>query len=205
MISKTQAKSSHARVVCGHLLTDMKNADIVNVFCKLFGLYFAIQVLVNVKDTILFGVINELYDNKAPDFYYFLGGQFSNMLFNSIAAWFLISKTDLVVRKLIVHSDKKLDFNVTKTDLIELAIIGVSLIIMMDAIPELLHKVVSYIYFNPYDKNEKELFWTNKTRGDIFYFSCKFVVGLITILNYRFIAKTLIRIGVEDDKKDVNE
>jgi hypothetical protein len=158
-----------------------------------------IQVLINLKDTVLFGVMNGLYDNKASDLYYFLGGQFFNVLFNGIAAWILISKTDLVTRKVGIDQSDKLNFNVTKVDLIELAIIGISLVMILDAIPDLFHKVVYYVYFNPYDNNEKELFWTSKTRADIFYFGFKFAIGLVAILNYRLITRQLIRIGDKDD------
>ena len=63
-----------------------------------------------------------------------------------------------------------------------------------------MHKLVSYIYFNDYDKNEKKFYWTNSNKASIFYSIFKLAVGLILISNGRNIARRLRRIGDKDDK-----
>jgi hypothetical protein len=177
----------------------MKHTDVFKTFCKAFGLYFAIQVLINIKETFFFGVVNKLYDDNPVDFYYFTGAQIFNVIFNGMAAWILISKADLITSKFLKDSSDRFDIMITKRDLMELIIIGVSGVIILDAIPDFFHKIVYYVYFNPYEEYERERFWTNQNRADIFYFGFKMVVGLLVLVNYRIISKRLISIGEKDD------
>ena len=177
----------------------MRQYDLIKIFCKAFGLYFAIQAIITIKDTFYYGVATEFFANEDTHLYFFLGGQLLNFLFNAIAAWVLIKKSDLVTSKIIKDNNDKLELNMKQSDLIELVIIGISGLLIINSIPEILNKVVNYIYINPYDRIERNEFWTSKNKADIFYSIFKLVVGLLTILNGRQISRRLTKIGDKDD------
>ena len=147
----------------------MNQRTLIGTFCKAFGLYFAIQVLLNIKDTLFFGVMNNLYDSRPADFYYFIGAQFFNVLFNGVAAWTLIAKSDFLSSKLTRDTSDELKIDLKTKDAIELVIIGISGLIIIESIPEIFTKLANYIYFNPFDKVERNDFWTSEKISAIYY------------------------------------
>jgi hypothetical protein len=177
----------------------MRQYDIIKVFCKALGLYFATQAFVNAKDITYYLVVTEFYDNESTRLYYFIGGQFIHLLFNIIAAWVLIKKADFVTGRIMTDTNDKLELNVKKTDLIELVIIGISGLLIIESTPELINKLVNYVYLNPYDRAEKNEFWTSDTKANILYSVFKLAVGLVTIANSRLISRRLTKIGDKDE------
>lgn len=167
----------------------------IKVFCKAFGLYFAVQAVVIIKDVTFYGIGNAL-DNY-PLRYFDLIGPILNFIFNGIAAWILIGKSDFVVSKIIKESEDNFDVKVNKSDLMELVIIGISLLIIIGSIPEILFKLTTYI---PLDRLEKNEFWTPRNQGDILYSIFKLIVGLLTITNSRLISSRLTKIGDRSDQ-----
>jgi hypothetical protein len=131
------------------------------------------------------------------DFY--LSLSFSSV-FNLAFGLILIFKADWVTNKITPKATEKLDINLDKADWIELTLIVISGLTILYAIPETLQKLVSYIYFNPYDKNEKQFYWTNTNKASIFYSIFKLAIGLLLISNARNVARRLTRIGDKDDK-----
>jgi hypothetical protein len=184
---------------------DMKHNDLIKIFCKAFGLYFAIQAIVNIKDAILTGVGIPIFGEGNSSMYFFLSIQIFNVAFNSIAAWLLITKADLITSKIIRDTEDKTNFTTTKTDLIELVVIAISGLVIIDSMPEILNKLTHYIYFNPNDRIEKNEFWTSNNKANLMYSIFKLAVGLVTIANGRLISRWLTKIGDKSDKIESGE
>ena len=155
----------------------MKHSDLIKVFCKTFGLYFSIQAFVNIKQIVFYGISTQLY---VANYLFIIGEQIFNLIFNGVLAWILITRTDQVTTRIIKSSDDKLDLNLKISNYIELILITLSTLAIMDSIPMIIDKVFNYIMV------------------DIVYPTIKLVIGLLTIVNYRIIAKRIIVIGGEE-------
>jgi hypothetical protein len=178
----------------------MNNMDIIRTSSKVFGLYFIIQTIGNLRDLFfnLYTTLSGSYsDNRMVDF--FVGLSY-NAIFNLVFGTILIFKADWVADKINSKTSEKLNINLGKTDWIELTILVISGLTILYSIPEILHKLVSYIYFNDNDKNEKQFYWTNTNKAAIFYSIFKLAIGLLLISNARNIAKRLKRVGDKEDK-----
>src|SRR5690606_17654939 len=135
------------------------------------------------------------FGDDTGSLYFFLGSQIFNFIFNGIAAWLLFSKSEVIADKLEKNAVDQIELNVSKVFLIELVIIAISFLVIVFAIPEILNTVISFMYFNPYDRLETREYWTDQRKADISYSVLKFLSGLMALLNSRIIAKKLIRIG----------
>jgi hypothetical protein len=179
----------------------MDNIDIIKTSCKIFGLYFIILTVINLRDIILYatGTIFMPQDNYGS--FIIVGGQIYQAIFNCIVGLILIVKSDWVTDKLKPQKTGDLKLNLEKADWIELAIIVISSLTIIYSIPEFMYKIVNYVYFNDYEKADRHLFWTGKNKADVFYSVFKFIVGLFFLLNARNLSKRLTRIGDKDERQ----
>lgn len=178
----------------------MNNKDIVSTSNKVFGLYFIIQTVGNFRDLFinLYTTLGGSYSDY-PRVDYYLSLSFS-AAFNLVFGLILIFKADWVTSRIVTKTSEKLDVNLDKTDWIELSLIVISALTILYSIPEIMQKIVSYIYFNPYDKNERQFYWTDTNKASIFYSIFKLAIGLLLISNARNVARRLKRIGDKEDK-----
>jgi hypothetical protein len=144
----------------------MNSKEIIGIVSKAFGLYFLIQAIIRIKDTILYA-ITILYAKEITDDEYFVLFNLTlvilEFLFFTIGAWVLISKSDYISNILTKGSTDSIQLSVSKFDLIELIVIAVGLIVLVNAIPELLNKISHFLFFNEYeDKSDRHLFWSEK-------------------------------------------
>ncbi len=178
----------------------MKHKDLIKIACKVFGLYFIIQAIINIKD-VIFYAISLQFTPKADDslsfFYTFFSVQVCNFLFNGLAAWILIGKSNFISNKLIKDSNDTSDLIVKKDNLIELIIIGISGYMTIYSLPEILNKIFNYFYNNPYNRMGN--------KQNISYSIFKLVVGLMVLINAKQISRRLIRIGNRNNNSHENE
>ena len=178
----------------------MNNKDIIKTALKVFGLYFLILTIINIRDLIFLSsnLVRSYQDNQEN--YLIIGGQIYHATFNLIVGLLLIIKSDWLTEKLKLKTTGDLGLNLNKADWIELTIIVISGLAIIYSIPEFLYKIVNYIYFNDYEKADRQLFWSGRNKADVFYSVFKFATGLIFLLNARYISKRLTRIGDKDEK-----
>lgn len=178
----------------------MNNIDIIKTALKIFGLYFLILTVTNLRDLIF--VSSNLFTSYQhnQENYLIIGGQIYHTTFNLIFGLILIVKADSLTAKLKLQKTGDLGCNLNKADWIELAIIVISGLAILYSIPEFLYKIVNYVYFNDYEIADKQLFWSGRNRADVFYSVFKFFVGLFFLLNARAISKRLTRVGDKDEK-----
>jgi hypothetical protein len=190
--------------VGGHSLqslkTSMTNSDILKTASKVFGLYFMVQALMSLRDLFYYltGTFSSKGDNEG--IFMILTSQIYMGTFNLAAGVILIFKADWVASKLAPDPAGHLAVGLDKKGWIELALIVISGLTILNSFPEILYKGVYYVYFNDYDEAERQFFWTNKNKADIFYSIFKFAVGLFVLLNARNFAGRLQKIGDKDDK-----
>jgi hypothetical protein len=181
------------------LSPNMKQTDLINIFCKTFGLYFIIQAVVNIKDIFFYETVFQFYEDDNSTLYFMVGQCAFNFIFNLLAAWILICKSKWITSKIIKNPNETIEFTIQKTDLIELILIAISGLLIIHSFPEILNKMTNYIYLNPYDRIEKDAFWTSKQKADIAYSIFKFATGILILTNTRQLAKRLTKIGDKDD------
>lgn len=176
----------------------MNNADIVKTALIVFGLYFLTLTIINLRDLIFLStsLVRSYQDNQEN--YLIIVGQVYHAIFNLIVGLALIVKSDWLTEKLRLKKSGALGLNLNKTDWIELTIIVISGLAVLYSIPEFLHKIVNYLYFNDHDNADKHLFWTGRNKADVFYSVFKFFIGLFFVLNAKAISKYLTRIRDND-------
>lgn len=178
----------------------MNNKDIIRTALTIFGLYFLILTVINLRDLIFLSsnLVRSYQDSQEN--YLIIGGQIYHATFNLIIGLILIIKSDWLTEKLKLKKTGDLGLNLNKADWIELAIIIISGLAILYSIPEFLYKIVNYVYFNDYETVDKHLFWTGRNKADVFYSVFKLVAGLFFLLNARAISKRLTRLGDKDEK-----
>lgn len=178
----------------------MNNIDIIRTSCKIFGLYFIILTVMNIREIILYTTGAFIMPDDNYGTFIMLGGQIYQGIFNSLVGLILIYKSDLMIGKLNLQRTGDLKLNLAKADWIELVIIVISGLTILYSIPEIMYKLTNYIYFNDFERNDRHLFWTSKNKAEVFYSIFKFVIGLFFILNARNFSRRLTRIGDKDEK-----
>lgn len=178
----------------------MTHSSLLQITIKIFGLYFLILSVMNVRElfAFIFGEVLLSDDNGTlPMLFY----PIYYFVFNSFVALILLFKTDWIAEKLQLEGSESLSINAEKTDLIELAIIVISALAMLHAFPEILFKLVHYTYFNDYEPHERTYFWTNTNKAQIFFSIFKFATALFFLLNARNFARKLKGISDREDSR----
>jgi hypothetical protein len=176
----------------------MNDIDILKTSCKVFGLYFLIQTIMNIRELVLYPIVYAL--DGTENIFAFLGASIYQCVFNLLIGLVLIFKADTITQKLNPGKTGELKLNFEKADWIELSLIIISGLALLNALPEILHKLVYYLYFNDYERHERAQFWTSENKADLFYSIFKFGVALILLLNARNFSLRLKKVGDKDDK-----
>jgi hypothetical protein len=176
----------------------MQHRHPIQVLCQAFGLYFLIVAAENLTDLILFVITSSQGDHNTSNFPFFSGLWFKVLAY-AIAGGLLIRKSSTISNKVVQGSTGKVDLAVNKTDLIEIIIIGISFMIIIHAIPSIFNKTINYMYFNPYERDEKSKFWDAQNKAEIVYAVFKLFVGVVAVMNARLISRKLNQIGNKSD------
>ena len=177
----------------------MTHSALFHTAIKIFGLYFVILTVMNLRD-IIASISGQLLMSNNDGILVMLFYEIYYVVFNTTIALILLFKTDWVAEKLQPVESEPLNVQADKTDWIELAIIVISALAVLHALPEILFKLVHYTYFNDYEPNERPYFWTNANKAEIFSIF-KFVTGLFVLLNARNFARRLKGIADREDAR----
>ena len=157
---------------------------------KIFGLYFVILTITNIRDIIL-SIGGQVFLSNSDGMLPLLFYQIYYVVFNTTVALILIFRTSWVAEKLQLVEREPLNMPADKTDWIELAMIVIGALAVLHAFPEVLFKLVHYTFFNDYEPHERSYFWTNTNKAEIFFSIFKFVIGLFLLVNARNFARRL--------------
>lgn len=101
------------------------------------------------------------------------------------------AKAELISLKLAGKRNDQLVVPLGKPDFIELVVLAIGTLAVVGAIPELMHKVSQYLYFNTYGRADNQ-FWDDKgNHAAVVYSMLKLAVGLVTVANARVLARRL--------------
>ena len=179
----------------------MSTRSVLTTAIKIFGLYFLVLAAIDFRNTIvsiLFqaGSDHPIGDRWGPIFLSTLA-----VILNVVVGFILLNKADDIAKRVNASSSHSVNLPVTKTDIVELALIVVGFIAALYAIPLILQKLVTYAYFNPYELSERKHFWTIHDTAAIIYSLFEFVAGLFLILNARSFARKLQRVSDREDAR----
>jgi hypothetical protein len=174
----------------------MTQKELLQVTSKALGLYFAIRAILGLKQFLAIFLSSGFLQDDMGEYYYYTTGLavFDLLVYGSIA-WVLIARAEHIAVK-IGSSSEASPVQIGKQELIEVVVVGVSLSVFIHALPQILSIISNYVYFNEYDRIEKDKFWqayNRKTHLLSAVFEC--IVALIALLNSRLIALRLHRIG----------
>lgn len=178
----------------------MNQKQLIEVVSKSFGLYFIIEVFLNIKQLVFYGFGFAAYGDDNFSLYFYLGQNISDTIIYSIGAWLFIVKSEFVSNKVANIKPDEIQLTVSKSDLIEIVIIAIGVLSIVSSIPEILNKLTAYLYFNEFGRADKNLYWNeNSRKADILFSVFKLAIGFVTILNGRLIAKKITCIGDKDE------
>ncbi len=174
--------------------------SLLHTACKILGLFFFVLAALQVRD-IIYSVMVIAIDPPGYQDQWILSALFPMyaVIVNIVGGLLFIYKADWITRKLQVSTTGELNIAVGKRDLIELAVIMISLLALLTSVPQLLHKLVSYAYV--YDREEGRNVGTNSDIALLLFFVFKFVAGLFLLLNARYLANWLTRVGETEDAR----
>lgn len=180
----------------------MSTHSILSIGAKVFGLYFFVLAAIDLRNIIvaLSFEIGSGYPMAAEDVSpIFL--PLISVILDVVIGLVLIYKSDVIASKLNASLNDSINLPVTKRDIVEIALIAIGFIAVLNAIPLMFQKLVSYAYFNPYDRPERSNFWTNLDTAAMIYSVFEFVAGLFLVLNARSFARKLQRVSDREDAR----
>lgn len=122
-------------------------------------------------------------------------------LVDFVFAYFAIFRTELITEKISTTNPETLEFQTTKTDLTEIALAIISIVAILNSIPNLLSQQVNSIYYH--DHKEME-FWTTTAKNHLYQNLFALAAGTFLLFNARNFAKWITNRGEQDDKHDEN-
>ncbi|MDH5609393.1 MAG: hypothetical protein OEY56_07935 [Cyclobacteriaceae bacterium] len=176
----------------------MAKSELLYIAIKIFGLYFIVQFVQYFIDFLFMVVGNNLFTNDAEMIYVFAGIAITGLVY-LIFGVLAIFKTELIARRILRPTSELVNISTSKLDIIEIALVTISVLAIVYSIPSILSQTVDNIYFH--DPKETE-FWTKSTKGEFFESVFITVIGIFLLLNARNFAKMIVKRGERDDRHD---
>ena len=181
----------------------MKEKQLVAVVSKSLGLLCILYAFQDAKQIVIYAATVTFYGEHVKDTYFYIGQVTIGLALDFVAAWIFIYKADTISSKLTKTSNENLGVSLGKAEFIELVIVAIGVVAIVNAIPEILRKLVHYLYFNEYGRQDKDLYWKDSNRKvEIVISIVKLAIGLIVVTNGRLIAKRLTKISNRDDSAE---
>lgn len=179
----------------------MSTHSILSIGAKVFGLYFFALAAIDLRNIIValsfqIGSGYPVAEDVSPVFLPLI-----SVILDVVIGLVLIYKSDVIASKLNASLSDSVNLPVTKRDIVEIALIAIGFIAVLNAIPLMFQKLVSYAYFNPYDRPERSNFWTDLDTAAMIYSVFEFVAGLFLVLNARSFARKLQRVSDREDAR----
>ena|SRR5688500_1114214 len=176
---------------------------LIHTSCKILGLYLLVLAAMYLRDVIywiLLATTEAALGNHNPLVSLL---PVYMLLTNAGAGLFLIFKADVVVDRIAPSDADNLSIHAGRTDLIELAIVGISIVSILSSLPEIIIKLVDYAYLNPHDHEDgtKSSYWNDANISNVIFSVFKFVAGLFLLLNARYLGRVLAQIGQKEDAR----
>ena len=126
-----------------------------------------------------------------------------NLVLLIVVGLILIYKADRISRRLGPADVGAMTSPVTKIDIIEIVIITIGFVAILDSVPLVLQKLVSYAYFNDYQPHERNLYWGSNEIAAMIFAVFEFISGMFLLFNARHFAKGLHRLSEREDARRI--
>lgn len=146
-------------------------------------------------------IVNNLFEDDQMDRWYIYSGISVTVLMELTFAYIATFKTELITNKISTKANGAVELQISKTDLLELALAIISVLAIMYSIPNILAHVIDDIYFHNHEDN---LFWNRPTKHSLIQSMVILVIGIFLLLNSPNFAKLIVNLGIQDDQRDEN-
>jgi hypothetical protein len=177
----------------------MTKSDFFDLALKLIGFYFFILVFTGLIQFIIM-IINSSFNDFDEQLWLYYSGTALNFALYLIFGNILVFRTHKVERLLGIQPDnKELKLTLNKVDLIELALITISVIAIVFSTPRILGNLIEIVYYPATDE-----FGNSSKSFDDFSYGMTFqlLVGMFLLLNARNFSKMINKRGIKDDEFD---
>ncbi|MEQ8470838.1 MAG: hypothetical protein RIC35_06610 [Marinoscillum sp.] len=177
----------------------MTKTELLNTAIKIFGLYYFVRFVQHFMEFLFMIFGNNFFTDGQGLFIY--AGISITFLVEVGFAYVAIFRTELIANKISSTNQGTVELRTTKTDLLEIALAIVSVLAILNSIPNLLSQQVNSIYYH--DHKEAE-FWTTAAKNLLYQNLFILAAGTFLLLNARNFAKWIVNHGTQDDKLDEN-
>lgn len=179
----------------------MTKTELLNTAIKIFGLYYFVRFVQHLMEYLFMMIGNNYLGDGVLEGWYIYSGFLFTLGVELTFVFFAIFRTELITRKISKTSEGTLELATNKTDLLEIAFAVISVLAILNSIPNLLAQQVNSIYYH--DHKELE-FWTTDAKNQLFRNLFILGTGVFLLLNSRNFAKLILKRGERDDGHDQN-
>jgi hypothetical protein len=169
----------------------MNTRQLFEVLCKALGLYLLFHTFLSVKEIL---IVLATMGSKIDEYLPFVAGQLVLTLGAYLfGAWFMISKSMWIATRMMGPGEL-VAFHPSRREILSGVIVFIGLLSMVQAIPEIVGKLSHFIYFNDFDREDRQMFWDRNQRKENLVFAVvKLAVGLLVLANHKSIVSWLDR------------
>lgn len=179
----------------------MPTSSLVATASRIFGLYLFVLVALELR-YVIYSIFLEIGSPSSRDDVWLpIIAPVFGIIFNIVAGLILIYKADQIAERLHAPTTNNINISLTKLDILEITMISIGVIAIISAVPVILQQIVSYAYFNDYEPHERRFFWDSNNTATMIFSAFKLVAGFFLILNARYFARRLQRVGEREDAR----
>ena len=166
----------------------MKKTELFQTALRIFGLFLMLQVAHQ-----LIILLIEVNLRSLPLY----SDNLISMFLSGTLAYFAIFRTDFLMSKLPMKDEGAFQLTTTKTDLIEIALAILSIVVIIRALPDVLGHVINILYDLEQQNTE---FWSSYSKKYFFQSILELIAGLWLYKNSRKLAKRMVKKGEQADQ-----
>lgn len=177
----------------------MTKTVLLNTAIKIFGLYYFVRFVQNFTELLFLFLGNSFFDSPRLDSALIYSGITLTVLVDLTFAYVAIFRTQLITDRISKTEIENSALGVSKTDLMEIALAVISVLAIVNSVPDLLTQQVNNIYYHDHAEVE---FWTTGAKNQFFQLLFTLIVGIFMLINSRNFAKRITKRGEQDDQHD---
>ena len=164
----------------------MTKKDFFTLTFKIFGFYCLVKLITSITPLIQFILSSICYPSNGTTWIMF-GGLIMSSILYLLFGLVLIFRTQHVLKIFRISVDKKeLNITIDKIDVLEESFIVISVLAIVSSLPSVLYHLI----FN------------NFSEGNSLLKLIQLIIGIVLLLNARYLSKWTNRRGIKDDEID---
>ncbi len=172
----------------------MRKIDVYELAIRILGIYFGFTAISDFVSYSLFYFPSELR---------FILHDLISILVKVVIAYVSVFRTHVILNQIFnkgTRESELLTIPLNKTDLLEVCLSVIAILLFVNAVPPFLDMVVQEIYYQ--DRGDLALTRSSSTDPGFYFLIFKVGIGILLIFNARNFSKKMVKIGLEDDATD---